>query len=624
MARRLDNEFCEGTVLDRLATGSTWWWERGGGGGETERGQLMPFGSGGGLAGERRQRVAPAFILNNFLMRTAIPSNDLSRVQARPPARPPAPAAPPSSDASLPFVQMVVRDGADVNCTDGDGNSPLNLAVSNGASVALIQFLSRAAPISTSSSGGLGAAGRRDPEQRRGDALPAHPRRRRPDVDLDACGEERRRSSARPSPRRRRRRRRARGAVGGGGARKYARVLRPRFPALLRCVPQSPPSVAPPPPPPRPFPPPPAPPPRHPLSARNDAIAPAAAPDGLVVARHRPLLGPSLLQFGSLSASCALSRRPPPSRLSGRSNALRRPLRLRRRRPTARRHGLGRPRAPHREGGGAVAAGRGVVIIVRRRRRRRGRPPRRRQWRWPRGSSRARNVSSSLRTWRRSRGRCSLSCAPPRRVDRRRRPCRLEAAKREERLWRRRPLARRAPRVRPGAVALTPALVDDQVAARRLGGGGGGRTQRRSAVVGRRLTARSARSPTRRAGEPSRSCCSCFTTWWPPPSGCGHSHAAGATARTRSSRWANRSRSAFTRSPTPMARPPRRRRRPSPRRRPPTTRTTTRTTARTTRTRTATATTACPRGAELAPAVDRPARALRRARAPPPHLARLR
>ena len=32
---------------------------------------------------ERRQRVAPAFILNNFLMKTAIPSNDLSRVQAR-------------------------------------------------------------------------------------------------------------------------------------------------------------------------------------------------------------------------------------------------------------------------------------------------------------------------------------------------------------------------------------------------------------------------------------------------------------------------------------------------------------------------------------------------------------
>jgi len=34
---------------------------------------------------ERRQRVAPAFILNNFLMKTAIPSNDLSRVQARVP-----------------------------------------------------------------------------------------------------------------------------------------------------------------------------------------------------------------------------------------------------------------------------------------------------------------------------------------------------------------------------------------------------------------------------------------------------------------------------------------------------------------------------------------------------------
>ena len=52
-------------------------------------------------------------------------------------------------------LQMVVRDGADVNCTDGDGNSPLNLAVSNGASTALIQFLiSRGAHVNY-----VGAAG---------------------------------------------------------------------------------------------------------------------------------------------------------------------------------------------------------------------------------------------------------------------------------------------------------------------------------------------------------------------------------------------------------------------------------------------------------------------------------
>ena len=103
--------------------------------------ELMPFGSGMGLSTERRQRVAPAFILNNFLTKTAIPSNDLSR------------------------VQMVVRDGADVNCTDAEGNSPLNLAASSGASVALIQFLiSRGAHVNFVGAAGtaLQIAGSRD------------------------------------------------------------------------------------------------------------------------------------------------------------------------------------------------------------------------------------------------------------------------------------------------------------------------------------------------------------------------------------------------------------------------------------------------------------------------------
>ena len=132
MARRMDGDFVEGTVLDALEGGHYLvMWNEEEVAAKLAASELMPFGSGMGLSSERRQRVAPAFILNNFLMKTAIPSNDLSR------------------------VQMVVRDGADVNCTDSDGNSPLNLAVSNGASVALIQFLiSRGAHVNF-----VGAAG---------------------------------------------------------------------------------------------------------------------------------------------------------------------------------------------------------------------------------------------------------------------------------------------------------------------------------------------------------------------------------------------------------------------------------------------------------------------------------
>ena len=132
MARRMDGDFGEGTVLDMLDDGTYLvMWNEEEVAAKLGASELMPFGSGMGLNTERRQRVAPAFILNNFLMKTAIPSNDLSR------------------------VQMVVRDGADVNCTDSDGNSPLNLAVSNSASTALIQFLiSRGAHVNY-----VGAAG---------------------------------------------------------------------------------------------------------------------------------------------------------------------------------------------------------------------------------------------------------------------------------------------------------------------------------------------------------------------------------------------------------------------------------------------------------------------------------
>lgn len=118
MARRVDGEFGEGIVLDMLDDGTLLIvWAEEESAAKIAGSELMPYGSGIGLATERRQRVAPAFILNNFLMKTAIPSNDLSR------------------------VQMVVRDGADVNCTDSSGNSALVLAASSSASVGMIQFL---------------------------------------------------------------------------------------------------------------------------------------------------------------------------------------------------------------------------------------------------------------------------------------------------------------------------------------------------------------------------------------------------------------------------------------------------------------------------------------------------
>jgi E3 ubiquitin-protein ligase TRIP12 len=118
MARRIDGEFGEGIVLDTLDDGSLLIvWAEEESAAKIASSELTPYGSGLGLATERRQRVAPAFILNNFLMKTAIPSNDLSR------------------------VQMVVRDGADVNCIDSSGNSALVLAASSSASVGMIQFL---------------------------------------------------------------------------------------------------------------------------------------------------------------------------------------------------------------------------------------------------------------------------------------------------------------------------------------------------------------------------------------------------------------------------------------------------------------------------------------------------
>lgn len=142
MARRVDGDFGEGIVLDTLDDGSHLIvWSEEDTAAKISGAELMPFGSGIGLATERRQRVAPAFILNNFLLKTAIPSNDISR------------------------VQMVVRDGADVNCTDADGNSPLVLAASNAASVAMVQFLiSRGAHVNYSSAAGsaLGIAAAQD------------------------------------------------------------------------------------------------------------------------------------------------------------------------------------------------------------------------------------------------------------------------------------------------------------------------------------------------------------------------------------------------------------------------------------------------------------------------------
>ena len=131
MARRVDGDFGEGYVLDVLDDGCyVVAWNEEESAAKLEGSELMPFG-GMGFSTERRQRVAPAFILNNFLMKTAIPSNDLSR------------------------VQMVVRDGADVNCTDSQGNSPLLLAITSSASVALVQFLiSRGAHVNFVGPGG--------------------------------------------------------------------------------------------------------------------------------------------------------------------------------------------------------------------------------------------------------------------------------------------------------------------------------------------------------------------------------------------------------------------------------------------------------------------------------------
>ena len=76
MARRLDGEFGEGTVVDALGDSSylVVWNEEEAQAAKLDAAELMPFGSGMGLSTERRQRVAPAFILNNFLTKTAIVS----------------------------------------------------------------------------------------------------------------------------------------------------------------------------------------------------------------------------------------------------------------------------------------------------------------------------------------------------------------------------------------------------------------------------------------------------------------------------------------------------------------------------------------------------------------------
>ena len=66
-----------GTVVDALGDGSylVVWNEEEAQAAKLDAAELMPFGSGMGLSTERRQRVAPAFILNNFLTKTAIPSH---------------------------------------------------------------------------------------------------------------------------------------------------------------------------------------------------------------------------------------------------------------------------------------------------------------------------------------------------------------------------------------------------------------------------------------------------------------------------------------------------------------------------------------------------------------------
>jgi hypothetical protein len=120
LARRHDGELCEGTVAQRLADAGylVMWSDSHETSAQLDASDIMPLASGMSLGdGRRRQRVAPAFILNSFLLKTAIPSADLSR------------------------VQMVVRDGADVNCTDAEGNSPLSVAIAHDAPVRLVSFL---------------------------------------------------------------------------------------------------------------------------------------------------------------------------------------------------------------------------------------------------------------------------------------------------------------------------------------------------------------------------------------------------------------------------------------------------------------------------------------------------
>ena len=84
-----------GTVVDALGDGSylVVWNEEEAQAAKLDAAELMPFGSGMGLSTERRQRVAPAFILNNFLTKTAIPSNAAGskRLTKRRPSSAPAP-----------------------------------------------------------------------------------------------------------------------------------------------------------------------------------------------------------------------------------------------------------------------------------------------------------------------------------------------------------------------------------------------------------------------------------------------------------------------------------------------------------------------------------------------------
>lgn len=120
LARRQDGDLCEGTVAQKVgdSTYLVMWSDSHDTSAQLDVSDIMPLAHGLSLGdGRRRHRVAPGFILNNFLLKTAIPSSDLSR------------------------VQMVVRDGADVNCTDADGNSPLSVAISHDTPIRLVLFL---------------------------------------------------------------------------------------------------------------------------------------------------------------------------------------------------------------------------------------------------------------------------------------------------------------------------------------------------------------------------------------------------------------------------------------------------------------------------------------------------